>query len=85
MIKINKEINLEQLDKELAANGLVASLDHNKNIIAIGLANNSTITLEELNKGIEKHKAIFTTPSIADKLQDAGISIDELKVALGLG
>lgn len=84
MIKVNKKINLEQLDKELGANGLVASMDDDNQVIAVGLASNSTITKDELADGIKAHKAVFTQPSVAQKLQDAGISIDELKVALGL-
>ena len=84
MIKVNKKINLEQLDKELNANGLIADLDNDNQIIAIGLASNSIITQDQLADGIKAHKAVFTQPSVAQKLQDAGISIDELKAALGL-
>lgn len=84
MIKVNKKINLEQLDKELGANGLVASMDNDNQVIAVGLASNSTITQEQLADGIKTHKAVFTEPTVAEKLQDAGISIDELKTALGL-
>jgi hypothetical protein len=33
---------------------------------------------------IKKHKPVFYEPTITDKLAAAGISLDELKVALGI-
>lgn len=84
MIKVNKEINLSQLDAELSANGLNADLDDNGTIIAVGLADNSTITIEQLKSGIETHKAIFEQLSVEEKLASVGLSLDDLKTALGL-
>jgi len=85
MIKVNKKINLEQLDKELNGQGLVASVDDNLNIIAVGLAEHNSATYEELQVAIDNHNAVFLEPTVADKLASVGLSLDELKTALGLG
>jgi hypothetical protein len=58
MIEINKEVNLEQLDKELNNKGLIATLDDNKKIIEVGLAENNDATEEQLKFAIEAHIAI---------------------------
>ena len=84
MIKVKKPINLEQLDKELNANGLIAEVNADGQITSVGLAENATITKEQLIDGIELHTAIFTEPTIADKLASVGLNLDDLKVALGL-
>lgn len=87
MIKVNKKINLEQLDKELGANGLVASLDDNYEVTAVGLASNSTISENDLVVGIEAHKAIDSNAEAATQRQallaKLGITEDEAKLLLG--
>ena len=42
-MKINKEINLVQLDQELNGKGLNATFDENQKIIEVTLADNNTI------------------------------------------
>ena len=83
MINVNKPINLEQLDKELNGQGLVAPVDENLNVIAVGLAENNFATYEELQVAINNHIAVFTEPTVAEKLASVGLSIEELKAALG--
>jgi len=83
MINVNKPINLEQLDKELNGQGLVAPVGENLNVIAVGLAENNSATYEELQIAIDNHIAVFTEPTVAEKLASVGLSIEELKAALG--
>jgi len=79
----NKEINLKQLDNELGAHGLVADFnDASAKVITV--AGGSLVTEAELEDGIKAHKAVFATPTIAEKLASVGLSINDLKVALGL-
>lgn len=84
MISVNKKINLEQLDKELNANGLISQSNSQGEIVSVGLAENSTISEAQLIAGIESHKAVFAEPTIADKLASVGLNLDDLKAALGL-
>ena len=85
MIKVNKEVNLSQLDSELNGKGLIASLDENKQIIEIGLGDNNDATETELQAAITAHKAApVTQPTIDEKLASVGLSVDDLKVALGI-
>jgi hypothetical protein len=84
MIKVNKAINLEQLDKELNSKGLIASLDDAGNILEIGLADENAATVAELQKAVDNHLAVFHEPTIAEQLAKAGISIADLKAELGL-
>ncbi len=80
----NKEINLAQLDKELGSKGLCADFnDPNKKVIVP--AENSTVTETQLEAAIEAHIAQpQTEPTVAEKLASVGLSIDDLKEALGL-
>jgi hypothetical protein len=79
----NKEINLYQLDQELGGKGLIADLnDASKKLILP--SENSNVTEAQLEAAIAAHVAQFTEPSVADKLAAAGLSLDDLKVALGL-
>ena len=79
----SKKINLSQLDKELGSKGLIANLnDDNKKLILP--SENSDVTETELEAAIALHIAQSTEPSVADKLASSGLSIDELKTALGL-
>jgi hypothetical protein len=84
MIKVNKSINLEQLDKEINGKGLVASVDEQLKVIAVGLAEGNSATDEELQAAIDSHVAVFTEPTIEEKLASVGVSFNDLKAALGL-
>jgi hypothetical protein len=84
MIKVTKKINLEQLDKEINANGLNADLNQKGEIVSVGLAENSTLTEQDLIDGIANHTAVFVQPTVAEKLASVGLSIDDLKAALGV-
>lgn len=83
-MKINKAINLYQLDQELNGKGLNATLDDNKNIIEITLADNNDATEAELQAAIDAHVAQFTEPTVEEKLASVGLNLDDLKAALGL-
>jgi hypothetical protein len=85
MIKVNKEINLEQLDKEINGKGLIAVVDDNLKITAVGLADANNATEQELQNAVTNHVAQApSTPTIAEKLASVGLSVDDLKAALGL-
>ena len=84
MITVTKNINLSQLDNELNGEGLIASLDENKKITAVGLAENNSATEPELTVAIANHIAVFAESSVAEKLASVGVSIDDLKAALGV-
>ena len=79
----NKEINLSQLDKELGGKGLNGDFnDPNKKLILP--TENSDVTEEELEAAIAAHIALpEPEPTVADKLASVGLSIEELKEALG--
>jgi hypothetical protein len=83
MIKVNKKINLAQLDQELNGLGLIASLDENREVTEVGLADNNTASETELSDAIKKHKAI--DPNLAKQaiLDRLGLTVDELKLLLG--
>lgn len=83
-MKINKLINLEQLDFELNGKGLNATLDDNKKIVEVTLADNNDATEAELKAAIDAHQAIFSEPNIEDKLASVGLTLPDLKAALGL-
>jgi hypothetical protein len=85
MINVNKKINLSQLDAELNGKGLIASVDDNKEIDAVGLADNNDATEAELEAAIKAHTANpVAQPTISEKLASVGLSVDDLKVALGI-
>jgi hypothetical protein len=58
MIKVNKKINLHQLDQELNGKGLVATNNENNEIVEIGLADNNDATEAQLQSAIAAHVAI---------------------------
>jgi len=58
MIKVNKPINLSQLDKEYNSQGLNGILDDDGNYIAVGLTPNNKGDESELKSIIEKHIAV---------------------------
>jgi len=79
----NKEINLAQLDAELGNKGLIADLnDLSKKLILP--AENSNVTEAQLEAAIAAHIAVFSQPSVEERLANAGLSLDDLKTALGL-
>jgi len=82
MLKTTKKINLAQLDAELDAGGLnMDSLNGEHTITAI----DPKITEAQLKAAIDAHVAQDDAePSIIEKLASVGVSIDDLKVALGL-
>ena len=85
MIKVNKEINLSQLDKELNGLGLISINDVDGNVLEVGLAQDNDTTEAELKAAIDAHIALLTPElTVADKLASVGLSLDDLKAALGL-
>ena len=86
MIKVNKPINLSQLDKEYNSQGLNGILDENGNHIAVGLTPNNQGDESELKLIIDKHIALeenleylTARKNVLDKL---GINEDEAKLLL---
>jgi hypothetical protein len=77
----SKEINLEQLDQELGGKGLIGDFNDAKKKLILP-SENSDVMESQLELAIEAHIAVFTVPTIADKLASIGLSIDELKAAL---
>lgn len=82
MVKTTKKINLAQLDAELNAGGLnMDSLNGEHTISAI----DEKITDAQLKAAIDAHVAqADPEPSIVQKLASVGVSVDDLKAALGL-
>lgn len=80
----SKEINLSQLDQELGGHGLVADFNDPQNKI-IKTADNSTVTEKQLEAAIAAHVAIpQPQPTVEEKLASVGLSINDLKAALGV-
>jgi hypothetical protein len=83
MIKVNKEINLAQLDKELNGQGLIAELNQETGeIISVGFAENNSATQAQLKNAIENHVAIDLKAAKAALLNRLGITADEAKLLL---
>jgi hypothetical protein len=80
----SKEINLAQLDRELGGKGLNGDFNEpNKKLIVP--ADDSDVTEAELEAAIAAHVALADPePTVADKLARVGLSVDEIKAALGL-
>jgi hypothetical protein len=77
----DKEINLAQLDKETGGKGLIGNFnDPNEKLILP--ADNNDLTDEQLIKAIAKHLANVEVLSVADKLANFGLSVDDLKAVL---
>ena len=78
-----KEINLAQLDKELGGKGLNGDFnDPNKKLILP--TENSDVTEQELEVAIAAHIALpEPEPTVAEKLASVGLSLEELRAALG--
>jgi uncharacterized iron-regulated protein len=85
MIKVNKPINLKQLDIELNDLGLIATVNENKEIIEVGLAENNTATEAQLKTAINAHIALPEPElTVEQKLASVGLNVGDLKAALGL-
>ena len=82
MTTTTKEINLAQLDSELKAGGLnMDSKDGTHTISAI----DEKITDAQLQAAIDAHVAQPNPePTLDDKLASVGLSVADLKTALGL-
>jgi hypothetical protein len=79
----SKEINLTQLDRELGSKGLIADFnDVAKKLILP--ADGSDVTEAQLEQAIQNHVATSNEPTVAEKLASVGLSVDDLKAALGL-
>jgi hypothetical protein len=83
MTTTSKEINLKQLDEELGGKGLIADFTDSNNKL-IKTADGSDITEEQLEAAIVAHIALPSAgPTITEKLASVGLSIEELRTALG--
>jgi hypothetical protein len=79
----NKEINLSQLDQELGGKGLIADFNDDKKKLILP-SENSDITEAELEAAISAHVAVFVQASVEDRLASVGLSLNDLKAALGV-
>ena len=84
MATTSKEINLSQLDKELGSKGLNGDFnDATKKLILP--AENSNVTKAQLEAAIAAHIALpDPEPTVSEKLASVGLSVADLKAALGL-
>ena len=82
MIKVTKKINLAQLDKELNGLGLIASLDDDRKIIAVGLADGNDATEAQLKSAIDAHVVIDEAQAKAALLNKLGITAEEARLLL---
>lgn len=84
MATTSKEINLAQLDKELGGKGLNGDFTDPKKKLIVP-TENSDVTEEELEAAIAAHVALADAePTVADKLARVGLSVDDIKAALGI-
>jgi len=79
----SKEINLSQLDSELGNKGLVADLNDKAKKLILS-AEGSDVTEAQLESAIAAHIAQSAESTIEDKLASVGLSVPDLKAALGL-
>jgi hypothetical protein len=84
MIKVNKKVNLAQLDQEYNGQGLNGVLNESGDYVSIGLASNNTGLEKDLEACLKNHVAVFKSPTIEEKLASVDLSIEDLKTALGL-
>ena len=86
MIKVNKKINLAQLDQEFNGEGLNGVLDDLGNYVEIGLASNNQGNENELKVILANHTAIdVDAQKNAAKtalLEKLGITADEAALLL---
>jgi hypothetical protein len=82
MVTTKKKINLAQLDDELNAGGLNMETINGEHTIS---AIDEKITEAKLKSAIAAHVAINDPqPTVAEKLASVGLSIDDLRAALGV-
>ena len=89
MATTSKEINLEQLDKELGGFGLCADFNDQKKKLIVP-ADNSTVTDDELKAAIADHVAQPTNAQITQlnreqglaKLKELGFTDDQISALL---
>ena len=90
MITTAKEINLTQLDKELGGQGLNGDFNDPKKKV-ISVADNSTVTQEELEAAIAAHVAGPTEEEIVmlnrqeglAKLKELGFTDEQISALIG--
>jgi hypothetical protein len=83
-MKVTKKINLGQLDQELNGKGLNGVLDDKGVLVEVSLTEHNDATQAELKAAIDAHIAQFPEPTVQEKLALVGLSVDDLKQALGL-
>lgn len=76
-IKLDKEINGLQLSAEIGIDVRDVYIDGEMLVI-------NTDDESKALEAYKKHKATYSPPTFEEKLANAGISLDELRVALGL-
>ena len=76
-------LNGAQLKSELKAQGIAVDVidDNGNGQISFDVEKNKETAANEI---VAAHIGIETKPTIADKLAQAGLTIDELKTALGV-
>ena len=90
MATTSKEINLEQLDRELGSQGLCGDFNDPKKKIIIP-SENSTVTEEELKTAIASHVAGLSDQQIIElnreqalsKLKELGFTDQQISALLG--
>jgi len=82
-MKVTKKINLGQLDQELNGKGLNGVLDDEGVLVEVNLTEHNDATEAELKAAIDAHIAKSIEPTVEEKLASVGLSLDELKAALG--
>ena len=82
MITTTKEINLAQLDSEIGSYGL--NMDSFDGTQTIEPVKDSPVSKDQLQSAVDAHVGIFPELSISEKLASVGLSVDDLKAALGL-
>jgi len=78
-----ESLNGAQLKSELATAGIVVDeiIDNAKGEISFDVAKNKESAAAEI---VSNHVGVDTAPSIEDKLASVGLSLNDLKAALGL-
>jgi len=85
-MKVNKKINLYQLDQELNGQGLTSTFNADKEIIEVNLGVGNEATEAQLKSAIDAHVAIDEEAAKAtakvELLKRLGITEDEAKLLL---
>ena len=84
MAKTSKEVNLSQLSAELGGKGLIANFNDLQNKIILP-ADGVVLSDKDLETAIANHIAVPNAePTVEEKLASVGLSVEDLKAALGL-